>query len=125
MRRLAAARQEAPLSRSFRGEARSPDVARKPARAVAVVVGPAFIGDGSIVRACATISGGTSIGPVCKVGGEVQASVLQSHSNKQHGGFLGHSFVGSWVNLGAATNNRRGVPPEALFAPSSASRLGA
>jgi UDP-N-acetylglucosamine diphosphorylase/glucosamine-1-phosphate N-acetyltransferase len=71
----------------------------------AVILGPAFIGDGSVVRACAAIYGGTSIGPVCKVGGEVQSSVLQSHSNKQHGGFLGHSFVGSWVNLGAATNN--------------------
>ena len=71
----------------------------------AVIVGPAFIGDGSVIRAGATIYGGTSIGPVCKVGGEVQASVLQSFSNKQHGGFLGHSFVGSWVNIGAGTNN--------------------
>ncbi|MFH1865610.1 MAG: putative sugar nucleotidyl transferase [Candidatus Eisenbacteria bacterium] len=71
----------------------------------AVIIGPAFIGDGSLVRANASIYGGTSIGPVCKVGGEVQASIMQSHSNKQHGGFLGHSFVGSWVNLGAATNN--------------------
>jgi UDP-N-acetylglucosamine diphosphorylase/glucosamine-1-phosphate N-acetyltransferase len=71
----------------------------------AVIVGPAFVGDGSVVRACASVYGGTSIGPVCKVGGEVAESVLQSHSNKQHGGFLGHSFVGSWVNLGAATNN--------------------
>ena len=70
-----------------------------------VVAGPAFIGDGSLVRACSAIYGGTSIGPVCKVGGEISASVLQSFSNKQHGGFLGHSFVGSWVNLGAATNN--------------------
>ena len=70
-----------------------------------VVVGPVFIGDGSLVRACSAIYGGTSIGPVCKVGGEISASVLQSFSNKQHGGFLGHSFVGSWVNLGAATNN--------------------
>lgn len=71
----------------------------------AVVIGPAFIGDGSLVRANTSIYGGTSIGRLCKVGGEVQASVMQSHSNKQHGGFLGHSFVGSWVNLGAATNN--------------------
>jgi UDP-N-acetylglucosamine diphosphorylase/glucosamine-1-phosphate N-acetyltransferase len=71
----------------------------------AVIVGPAFVGDGSLVRANASIYGGTSIGPACKVGGEVQASIMQSHSNKQHGGFLGHSFVGSWVNLGAATNN--------------------
>ena len=71
----------------------------------AVIIGPAFVGDGSVIRACASLYGGTSVGPVCKVGGEVQASVLQSHSNKQHGGFLGRSFVGSWVNLGAATNN--------------------
>ncbi len=70
-----------------------------------VIIGPVFVGDGSVVRACSAIYGGTSIGPVCKVGGEVQASVLQSFSNKQHGGFLGHSFVGSWVNIGAATNN--------------------
>jgi UDP-N-acetylglucosamine diphosphorylase/glucosamine-1-phosphate N-acetyltransferase len=63
------------------------------------------VGDGSVVRACASVYPGTSVGPLCKVGGEVQASVLQSHANKQHGGFLGHSFVGSWVNLGAATNN--------------------
>ncbi|MEA3409788.1 MAG: putative sugar nucleotidyl transferase [Candidatus Eisenbacteria bacterium] len=73
--------------------------------ASAVIIGPAFVGDGSVVRACSAVYGGTSIGPVCKVGGEIQASVLQSFSNKQHGGFLGHSFVGSWVNIGAATNN--------------------
>ncbi len=71
----------------------------------AVIIGPAFIGDGSLVRANTSVYGGSSIGPMCKVGGEIQASILQSHSNKQHGGFLGHSFVGSWVNLGAATNN--------------------
>ena len=71
----------------------------------AVIIGPAFVGDGSLVRACSVIHEGASIGPVCRVGGEIQASVLQSFSNKQHGGFLGHSFVGSWVNIGAATNN--------------------
>jgi UDP-N-acetylglucosamine diphosphorylase/glucosamine-1-phosphate N-acetyltransferase len=70
----------------------------------AVIVGPASVGDGSIVRANAVIYGGTSIGPVCKVGGEVSGSVLQSYVNKQHGGYLGSSCVGSWVNLGAATN---------------------
>jgi len=70
----------------------------------AYIEGPVYIGDGSLVRAGARIYGGTSIGPVCKVGGEVSASVIQSHSNKQHDGFLGHSFVGSWVNLGAATD---------------------
>lgn len=70
----------------------------------AVLIGPAFVGAGSVVRANASIYGGTSIGPVCKVGGEVSGSVLQSYANKQHGGYLGNSFVGSWVNLGAATN---------------------
>jgi UDP-N-acetylglucosamine diphosphorylase/glucosamine-1-phosphate N-acetyltransferase len=71
----------------------------------AVVMGPAAIGDGSSVKAAARIYGGTSIGPVCKVGGEVAGSVLQSFSNKQHDGFLGHSYVASWVNIGAATDN--------------------
>jgi NDP-sugar pyrophosphorylase family protein len=42
---------------------------------------------------------------VCKVGGEVESSVIHSFSNKQHDGFLGHSYLGMWVNLGADTNN--------------------
>jgi UDP-N-acetylglucosamine diphosphorylase/glucosamine-1-phosphate N-acetyltransferase len=71
----------------------------------AYVAGPAAIGDGSLVRACATVYGGSSIGPACKVGGEVAESVLHSYSNKQHGGFLGHSYLGSWVNIGAGTDN--------------------
>jgi UDP-N-acetylglucosamine diphosphorylase/glucosamine-1-phosphate N-acetyltransferase len=71
----------------------------------ATIVGPAAVGRDSIVRIGAAVTGGTSIGPVCRVGGEIQGSVFQSHSNKQHGGFLGHSYVGSWVNLGAATDN--------------------
>ncbi len=69
-----------------------------------VLVGPLSVGDGSLVRAGTRIYGGTVIGPVCKVGGEISASIVQSHSNKQHDGFLGHSFVGSWVNLGAGTD---------------------
>jgi UDP-N-acetylglucosamine diphosphorylase/glucosamine-1-phosphate N-acetyltransferase len=71
----------------------------------AVVIGPAAIGDGSSVKVGAKIYGGTSIGPVCKVGGEVEGSVFQSHTNKQHDGFLGHSYLASWVNIGAATDN--------------------
>lgn len=70
----------------------------------AVIVGPACVGDYCIVRAGTVIYGGTSVGPVCKVGGEISSSVFQSHANKQHGGYLGNSYVGSWVNLGAATN---------------------
>lgn len=71
----------------------------------AVVIGPAAIGDRSSVKAGARIYGGTSVGPACKVGGEVEGSVFQSHANKQHDGFLGHSYLGSWVNIGAATDN--------------------
>jgi len=70
----------------------------------AFIEGPAFVGERSIVKAGAKIYHGTSIGPRCKVGGEVEASVIQSYSNKQHEGYLGHSYVGSWVNLGADTN---------------------
>jgi UDP-N-acetylglucosamine diphosphorylase/glucosamine-1-phosphate N-acetyltransferase len=42
---------------------------------------------------------------MCKVGGEVEESVIHSYSNKQHDGFLGHAYLGMWVNLGADTNN--------------------
>lgn len=69
----------------------------------AVIEGPAYIGTKSIVRPNSVIRLGTSIGPVCKVGGEIADSILQGYSNKQHDGFLGHSYVGSWVNFGAGT----------------------
>ncbi len=72
---------------------------------LAYVEGPAAIGEGTLIRAGAKIRGGSSIGPRCKIGGEVEASVVQGYSNKQHDGFLGHSFLGEWVNLGANTNN--------------------
>lgn len=71
----------------------------------AVITGPAYIGKGCLIKVGAKIYGGTSIGPVCKVGGEVEGCVFQAYSNKQHDGFLGHSYVGEWVNLGADTNN--------------------
>lgn len=70
---------------------------------LAYVEGPAVIGEQSRIKAGAQIRGGTSIGPLCKIGGEVEASVFQGHTNKQHDGFVGHSFVGEWVNLGAGT----------------------
>ncbi len=69
------------------------------------IQGPAAILDGSLVKAGTRIGEGTTIGPVCKVAGEIEASILQGFSNKQHEGFLGHSFLGEWVNLGAGTNN--------------------
>jgi len=71
----------------------------------AVIIGPAFIGNGSTIKIGAKIYGGTSIGEVCKVGGEVEESIIHSYSNKQHDGFLGHAYLGQWVNIGADTNN--------------------
>ncbi len=71
----------------------------------ATIFGPAYIGDGSIVKTGAQIHGSTSIGPVCKVGGEIEDSVIHGFSNKQHHGFLGHSYIGAWVNMGAGTTN--------------------
>ncbi|GBD90289.1 UDP-3-O-[3-hydroxymyristoyl] glucosamine N-acyltransferase [bacterium BMS3Abin04] len=70
-----------------------------------VIEGPCYIGDGSKIKVGAKIYENTSIGPVCKVGGEVEESIIHSYSNKQHDGFLGHAYLGSWVNLGADTNN--------------------
>jgi UDP-N-acetylglucosamine diphosphorylase/glucosamine-1-phosphate N-acetyltransferase len=66
----------------------------------AYVEGPAFIGDGSRLQPGAVVRE-SFIGPGCRIGGEVDASIVQSYSNKQHGGFLGHSYVGSWVNVAA------------------------
>lgn len=65
------------------------------------VQGPACIGDGTLLQAHATVRAGTTIGPRCKVGGEIEASIIQGYSNKQHDGFLGHSYIGSWVNIAA------------------------
>jgi len=63
--------------------------------------GPAFIGNGSLLQPGTAVHAGTSIGPTCKIGGEIKASILQGYSNKQHDGFLGHSYIGSWVNIAA------------------------
>lgn len=71
----------------------------------AVIIGPSYIGDGTKVQAQALIRENCSIGSVCKVGGEIEDCILHSYSNKQHHGFLGHSYVGQWVNMGAGTTN--------------------
>lgn len=68
------------------------------------VQGPASVGAGALI-ASARIRAETTIGPVCRIGGEVEASVVQGYSNKHHDGFLGHSFLGEWVNIGAMTTN--------------------
>jgi len=70
----------------------------------AILQGPVAIGANATVNPGAKIRPGTSIGPWCKVGGEISASILHSYSNKGHDGFLGHSVVGAWCNLGADTN---------------------
>jgi UDP-N-acetylglucosamine diphosphorylase/glucosamine-1-phosphate N-acetyltransferase len=69
-----------------------------------LVVGPCYIGEDSILMG-GKIGGGTSIGSVCRIGGEVEESIFLGYSNKYHQGFLGHSYVGEWVNLGALTTN--------------------
>lgn len=71
----------------------------------AVIEGPCFIGKGSKIKSCATIYENVTIGNTCKIGGEVEQSVFMPYSNKQHSGFIGHAYIGSWVNLGADTNN--------------------
>ncbi len=65
--------------------------------------GPCFIGVGTQVFG-AKIRAGTSLGPNCRIGGEVEASIVHGCTNKYHDGFLGHSYVGEWVNLGAGTH---------------------
>jgi UDP-N-acetylglucosamine diphosphorylase/glucosamine-1-phosphate N-acetyltransferase len=82
--------------------------------------GPVVIGEGAVVSAFTRLEGpcaigphthligakvraGTTIGPHCRVGGEVECSVVLGYANKYHEGFLGHSYVGEWVNLAAGT----------------------
>jgi UDP-N-acetylglucosamine diphosphorylase / glucose-1-phosphate thymidylyltransferase / UDP-N-acetylgalactosamine diphosphorylase / glucosamine-1-phosphate N-acetyltransferase / galactosamine-1-phosphate N-acetyltransferase len=67
--------------------------------------GPIYIGKGTIVRPQSYLRGPLSIGPECRIGGEVTHSIFHGYSNKAHYGFIGHSYVGEWVNLGAGTTN--------------------
>ena len=68
------------------------------------VEGPCYIGSQTqLFRA--NIRGSVSIGPNCRIGGEVEDSIVHGFSNKYHEGFLGHAYVGEWVNLGAITSN--------------------
>lgn len=69
------------------------------------VRGPFALGENSVLKMGAKIYGATTIGPRCKVGGEVNNSVIFGYSNKGHDGFLGNSVLGEWCNLGADTNN--------------------
>ncbi len=68
------------------------------------IEGPCYVGDN-----CQLVGGkiraGCSFGPYCRVGGEVEESIFLGYSNKYHDGFIGHAYVGEWVNFGAMTTN--------------------
>ena len=68
------------------------------------IEGPCYIGKDSVLLG-AKCREGNSIGPCCRIGGEVEETIIHGYSNKYHDGFLGHSYVGEWVNLGALTTN--------------------
>ena len=70
----------------------------------AMIRGPFALCEGATVKMSAKIYSGTTIGPYCKAGGEINNSVLFAYSNKGHDGFLGNSVVGEWCNIGADTN---------------------
>ncbi|MBI2721534.1 MAG: GlmU family protein [Bacteroidetes bacterium] len=67
--------------------------------------GPFSLGEHSTIKLNTKIYGATTVGPYCKVGGEVNNSVIFGYTNKGHDGFLGNSVLGEWCNLGADTNN--------------------
>ncbi len=71
----------------------------------ATIIGPAYVGEHSQILDRALIKANTSIGPWCKVAGEVGATIFQGYANKAHDGHLGDSWIGQWVNLGAGTVN--------------------
>lgn len=67
--------------------------------------GPLYAGRKTRVIEHSSIKDGVCLGHTTKIGGEVEASVIEAYTNKQHHGFLGHSYLGSWINLGAGTCN--------------------
>ena len=69
-----------------------------------LVRGPLSVGEGSTLKMGAKVYANTTVGPACKVGGEVNNVVFLGNSNKGHDGFLGNAVVGEWCNLGADTN---------------------
>jgi glucose-1-phosphate thymidylyltransferase len=68
------------------------------------LVGPLYVAARSRVIERASLKEHVCVGQTCKIGGEVEASVIEGYTNKQHHGFIGHSWIGSWVNLGAGTS---------------------
>jgi UDP-N-acetylglucosamine diphosphorylase/glucosamine-1-phosphate N-acetyltransferase len=96
-----------------------PSAKVEPLALVDTTQGPVVIDRGAVVQAFSRIEGpcyvgphtqvlggrvkGSSLGPQCRIGGEVEASIVHGYSNKAHDGFLGHSYLGEWVNFGAGT----------------------
>jgi len=70
-----------------------------------IIQGPFALGNHAQLRLGGKMRPNTTVGPYCKIGGEVGNVIFQSNSNKAHEGFLGNSVIGSWCNLGADTNN--------------------
>jgi UDP-N-acetylglucosamine diphosphorylase / glucose-1-phosphate thymidylyltransferase / UDP-N-acetylgalactosamine diphosphorylase / glucosamine-1-phosphate N-acetyltransferase / galactosamine-1-phosphate N-acetyltransferase len=71
----------------------------------AILIGPCAVLDHATVLDRAVIRAGTVVGPWCKVNGEIGGTIFQGYTNKAHDGYLGDSFVGEWVNLGAGTTS--------------------
>ncbi|MBE2289224.1 MAG: GlmU family protein [Chitinophagaceae bacterium] len=69
-----------------------------------IMRGPIALCEHSVVKMGAKIYGATTIGPGCKVGGEINNAVFFANSNKAHDGYLGNAVIGEWCNLGADTN---------------------
>jgi len=69
-----------------------------------LIQGPVYIGPVNLIKQ-ATVREGCSFGPVCRVGGEIEETIIVGYSNKQHYGYMGHCVIGEWVNWGAGTTN--------------------
>lgn len=72
-------------------------------KANSILRGPLIVGKNCVINSFAEISR-SQIGDVCKIGGEIEECIIKSYSNKAHYGYLGHSYIGSWVNIGAGTS---------------------
>ncbi len=70
-----------------------------------VIRGPFALCEEAQVKLASKVYGATTVGPYCRIGGEVNNSVLFGYSNKGHEGFLGNSVLGEWCNIGADSNN--------------------
>lgn len=69
-----------------------------------LIRGPFTLGEKAVLKMGTKVYGATTVGPYCKVGGEVNNSIFTGFSNKAHDGFVGNSVIGEWCNMGADTN---------------------